>query len=319
MLNIPPTIYKSLAGEITSKCNESELDVEYANIPLPGYLIEPSLRVDKAEIIDPRGFSFYISTHNLIKIMESTTITSGIIQDKCVFVRKNSDSRVELEVVTSPRYDTIVKDTELLSNSISIKDVGKGNTVFLKSKITGVYMGMFNLCSRLDTSRTAGDKKFKIYKKHHVFKINDNKFYHTSNPSVLAILRRDTITDLDAFSEVSTSIESGADFSIYDNLYSFHIGIDEIRHITTKNIKTKSIRLKKCPLEDILTDGSCIIADTGVEKYVIKSMGFGRPCGSIVHSINEDYISVGSETPIVLDKNTKFYKIVISVNGTDYF
>ena len=62
-------------------------------------------------VIDPRGFLVRITNVNLEEILHVTGITEGLIQEKCVWARENSQTKMTLVPVTSPDYIEATKNT----------------------------------------------------------------------------------------------------------------------------------------------------------------------------------------------------------------
>lgn len=96
-------------------------------------------------IQDPRGFEVEIISENFASIVDCTTIVNGVIQEECVWGREGSVN-VLLPTNSEP-YKEATKQTTLVNNKISLKEVKIGDHVTLidKSNKTGhrdgVYMG----------------------------------------------------------------------------------------------------------------------------------------------------------------------------------
>lgn len=81
---------------------------EYENIPLPGFTLYKSNRKNYGSadptwlIIDPRGFMVRITNDNLEDILHVTGITEGLIQQKCVWAREDSQTKMILVPISSP-------------------------------------------------------------------------------------------------------------------------------------------------------------------------------------------------------------------------
>src|ERR1035437_1127776 len=124
---------------------------EHDNIPLPGFTLYKSDRKNWGSIdqtwlvIDPRGFLVRISSKNLDNILHVTGITEGLIQQKCVWARENTETKMALVPVTSGAYYDAALNTKLIEDKVDMKDVQIGDTVLLQNKLTGIYRGVASL------------------------------------------------------------------------------------------------------------------------------------------------------------------------------
>ena len=79
--------------------------IDHENIPLPGFTLHKTDRKNWGSIdqtwlvIDPRGFLVRISSQNLEKILHVTGITEGLIQEKCVWARENTETKIDRKSV----------------------------------------------------------------------------------------------------------------------------------------------------------------------------------------------------------------------------
>jgi hypothetical protein len=76
---------------------------------------------------DPRGFVVEIPSGNLAKLIACTTITNGVIQDKCVWGRDGQDHLLIPE--QSNLYQEARVNMAKLSKNIALKDVAVGEVV----------------------------------------------------------------------------------------------------------------------------------------------------------------------------------------------
>ena len=80
--------------------NRKNILKEYENIPLPGFTLLKTERKSWGSldqtwlVIDPRGFLSRITPNNLEKILHVTGITEGLIQEKCVWAREDSQTKM---------------------------------------------------------------------------------------------------------------------------------------------------------------------------------------------------------------------------------
>lgn len=103
-------------------------------------------------IQDPRGFEIEITSENFASMVDCTTIINGVIQEECVWGREGSVN-VLLPVNSEP-YKDATKQTTLVNNKVSLREVKVGDHVTLIDKSNksgnrdGVYMGrMFAVTS----------------------------------------------------------------------------------------------------------------------------------------------------------------------------
>lgn len=96
-------------------------------------------------IQDPRGFELEISSANLSKILEFSSIENNLIKDPCIWVRLGSQNL--LVPTTTELYQQIeVKSEEKKQDKISLKEVEIGNTVKLYNVDDEViYYGLLNV------------------------------------------------------------------------------------------------------------------------------------------------------------------------------
>jgi hypothetical protein len=100
----------------------------------------------KWRIEDPRGFELEISSHNMAKIMECTTIANGVIEGKCIWGRGGGDNILLPE--NSQPYTDAVATTIRHTEKISMKDVKVGDLVELPDQEQLVFMGLFRAMCR---------------------------------------------------------------------------------------------------------------------------------------------------------------------------
>lgn len=98
-------------------------------------------------ISDPRGFELEITSENLAKILDCTTIIDGVIQGKCTWGREGSRNILLPE--SSAPYKEATALTELVEANVTIKDIAPGDEIeLLNSNIASgsyIYMGTFKV------------------------------------------------------------------------------------------------------------------------------------------------------------------------------
>lgn len=119
------------------------------NVPLPGFKIAESVRRVYWgggnvvwRIVDPHGYELEISSSNLAKILDCSSVVNGEIVGECVWGRDKAQN-VLLPVSSQPYLDA-VSNTSRVGKRVPLKDVSVGDTVVLKDGTVGVYAGAFN-------------------------------------------------------------------------------------------------------------------------------------------------------------------------------
>lgn len=97
-------------------------------------------------VLDPRGFQLEISSSNLARIMDCSTITNGEIMDQCIWARDGANNI--LIPLTSDIYQEYLESTKKRNTSfkISMKDVKPGDTIKFATENDDeeyVYTGRF--------------------------------------------------------------------------------------------------------------------------------------------------------------------------------
>ena len=169
---------------------------EYDNVPLPGFTLYKSDRkswgsVDQTWlIIDPRGFIVRISSQNFEKILHVTGVTEGLIQQKCVWARENTETKMCLIPISSREYIEAVENTTLLENKINMQDVAIGDTVMLQEKHTGVYMGVASLYGPISKYSTNDIHKPDIALRKQIVRLDVGNYYYQTNLKILKVIKR---------------------------------------------------------------------------------------------------------------------------------
>ena len=92
---------------------------------------------------DPRGWQFEITSSNLARILDCTTVINGVIQGKCVLGRDKAQNVLLPE--NSEPYVQATVNTARANKKLSIKDVKPGDTVILKDGREGIYLGNYHV------------------------------------------------------------------------------------------------------------------------------------------------------------------------------
>jgi len=169
---------------------------ELNNTPLPGFTLLKSGRRSWSSsettwsVIDPRGFIVTITSQNLEEILHVTGITEGLIQQRCVWAREDSQTRMTLVPVSADKYDLAVHNTKLLDDKVDMSEVQIGDTVSLQNGLNGKYMGVLSLYGRIAASTINDDALYykasaKLRKQ--VIEISPGCYYFQTDVKILSI------------------------------------------------------------------------------------------------------------------------------------
>jgi len=197
---------------------------EYSNDPLPGFtLIESQSRGWSSRetdwlVIDPRGFICRITSDNLTNLLAVTGITEGLIQEKCVWARNDSETKLSLIPVNAPEYQEAVENTDLIDNRVSKSDIKYGDTVLLQNGLTGRYMGTESLYGPAEYtysyySGNAGVPK--SWCRRQIIEVKTGLFFFGTNIKILKIVEaaEKPMTRAEALKYMNEQIAVGAYFS----------------------------------------------------------------------------------------------------------
>lgn len=207
---------KRKIGSMTAKYSTME---DYENIPLPGFTLHKTDRknwgsVDQTWlVIDPRGFLVRIGSQNLESILHVSGITEGLIQEKCIWARENTETKMILVPVSSKNYLEAVANTELIEGKVSMQDVQIGDMVLLQNKLQGIYLGTMSLYGPLaDSARNI--YKPQVFLRRHVVEITPGRYHYQSDVKILKVLdkAKSALTRVEAVNKVNQGINSGMSF-----------------------------------------------------------------------------------------------------------
>lgn len=333
---------------------------EYENIPLPGFTL---LKADRKGysaldttwlIIDPRGFLVRITNENLENILHVTGITEGLIQEKCLWSRDNSHTKMTLVPVSSPIYIDAVKNTELIEGKIDMKDVQIGDTVLLQNELKGTYMGAFSLYGPINNNYGSKDEyKPQALLRRQIIEVTPGKYHYQTDLKILKVVDKINIplTREESVFKINQNILNGTSyFTPGTNMQGRYYSVQGmIRHVSIHAIPHPNITfelINECDARKLFND-SVIDIDIGQlavtnsnGNYLINISYGGTPiskfeiieiksklelCDKI--SLNSPrYLTYGytlindskNSVTYSLDKFTKFYKIVKHVKGETF-
>lgn len=169
---------------------------EHENVPMPGFTLLETRKTSWSSadshwvVIDPRGYLVRITNKNLMGILLESGITEGLIQEKCVWARDNTETTMRLVPVSAADYVTAVKNTDLLENKVSIKDVQIGDRVLIHDGVTGVYLGTQTLYGETVTTYKTGALGPTVYPRRQLLKLDNGRYYYRSDLKILKILEK---------------------------------------------------------------------------------------------------------------------------------
>lgn len=323
---------------------------EHENIPLPGFTLFKASRkswgsLDKTWlVIDPRGFLVRISNDNLESILHVTGITEGLIQEKCVWAREDSQTRMTLIPISSVLYKEAVENTELMEGKVDLKDVQIGDKVILQNKLTGTYMGIASLYGPISNYPSNGVFKPIVHLRKQIIKVKQGQYYFQTDLKILKV------TDKVKVPRAKNDSVRDMNHDIVSNnvIFSNNAGL-----LTTAILRDKVLLISETPAKVTLTyeeitlleaESLHIVAqqinDAGVlvlenntgKKFIIDHPYFQSvPIHSfdiseieymasdgIVLKTHRTYSGGQVSKPYTLDMFTKFYKIVKNVKSNIY-
>jgi len=264
---------------------------EYENIPLPGFTLHKTKNKNyststKWLVIDPRGILVSITTQNLEEILHVTGIIEGLIQQKCVWAREDSDTKMKLVPINSDTYLEAIKNTELLDSKVNIQDVSIGDTVLLQNGLQGRYMGVASLYGTLNNYTTPADYKTQTYLRRQILEVGPDKFYYNADLKILKIIEKDTtgMTRAQAIKQLNESIQRknsyfGSSYQMTLNHAHYFSGDGLIKYVSDISVPKVDITLEEIDIveaaelfasartcEDI---GVLILEKTNKTRYII--------------------------------------------------
>ncbi len=247
---------KKLANNSKSYTTVNLID----NVPLPGFTVAGmsrrySNKEIQWEVIDPRGFKFLISSDNLAHFISITGITEGLIQQKCVYARHDSNISLTLVPVTSKNYAAAVENTTLLEGKISPSDVKIGDTVIMQNGQSGVYKGKFSVYTSLISNRETRDVS--AYLRRHIIEIAPGKFFYGADPKMLKVTKpaEEEISKADSLAYIRSCIPDPKTYFGTDQRIaagSYWSAERAIRHVSTYAEPKVTLRLHEITKDEAL-------------------------------------------------------------------
>lgn len=253
---------------------------EHENVPLPGFTLYKADRKNWGStdqtwlVIDPRGFLVRISTENLEKILHVTGITEGLIQEKCVWAREDSQTKMTLVPISSQSYIDAVKNTELLEGKVSIKDVNIGDTVIMQNGLQGVYKGTLSLYGSTISGYKDNTAKPQVYLRRQIVEIDPQKIYYQSDVKILKVVKKSDveISKEESAEHLNNRVKQGAIFTTtpeYASRYYSAFGL--IRHVSTHAVPKPKMRLEEIDILEAATIFNEANADSDNHRLVLET------------------------------------------------
>ena len=328
---------------------------EFENIPLPGFTLYKTDRKNWGSIdqtwlvIDPRGYLVRITNENLEEILYVTGITEGLIQEKCVWARENSQTKMKLVPVSSPDYIEASKNTELIEGKVNIKDVEIGDMVLLQNKLIGEYMGVVSLYGPIVGGYS--EAKPQSFIRRQVVKISIGKYFYQSDVKILKIIEKSSLktTREKSIELINEEIEKGiAYFSNTEDVntgsYFSTRGLIKLASIhAIPNPKLSLVEVDIREAEDLFYTASIssdsyilLLKDTAgkfynidfpysfssqradINSFSVTTLTSINPKDIKLIEVRESYSVSRTKPRFSLDKFAKFYKIVKHVKDETY-
>jgi hypothetical protein len=358
MLNISKTVYVGYTGQYTADLQEAKIvpvgdttselkkierisnitisSNEFDNIPLPGFtLLGANVRRYDTDwpVIDPRGFIVRITQANLANILTVSGITEGLIQERCVWARHDSDTALSLVPVSSSLYSEAVDNTVLLDTKVDFAEVEIGDSVLLQNKLVGVYMGVLSLYSSPD-NHPQRIMKPRCFLRRQVIEVQPGKFHYKTDVKILKILKKASTpsTREASVKYIDNLFKSGAKpfFTQYDRFTPPVYSTNDIKVVSTHAVPKLKIELEEITRYEMeimfddckarLDSGSVVLKTLSGDAFVLGWPWMGSSTSTIdnftaypVEKIESDRLILAtrkSYNQYSLDDFDKFYKVI---------
>lgn len=254
------SIEKRKIAAITKRYNTIQ---EHENKLMPGFsLLNTGKKYHASgsswQIIDPRGFIVRINSTNLEQLMQSCHISNGLIEERCIWVREDSQTKMWLLSENDTKYNTILENTSLMQHKISLSSVEIGDTVFLQNGLTGVYRGYMSLYGNLiSLYRDPKNYRPQAILRKHVVDVGLGKYYYSQDPKILKIItkRNSAITlreSADSINDVINNIQTN--FCNYASMINSNYTSlsGKIKHVSPSAVQKISLSLEEISYTDAI-------------------------------------------------------------------
>jgi hypothetical protein len=333
---------------------------EHENIPLPGFTLYKTNRKNWGSadqtwlVIDPRGFLVRISNDNLEEILYVTGITEGLIQEKCVWAREDTQTKMVLVPISSPKYIEAIKNTELIESRVDIRDVQIGDTVLLQNKLTGIYRGVLSLYAPIDGYESV--QKPQTFLRRQIVEVSPKKYYYQTDLKILRVEKKSkkVITREESAALLNDEIERGVAYfsnTAHMSASGYYSVRGMIRHVSVHAVPKVTMSLEEITKDEAeyLLHYAISIGDSGVlalecnnklkhlidftyafmsnklkatvdrfESYKIMDIDTGAEGFSLLEDTNRGWPNNKNKEIRSLDSFVKFYRIIKHVKNGSY-
>jgi hypothetical protein len=321
---------KKKLEKLTAKHNVIK---EHDNVPLPGFTLLKSSRKNWGSldttwlVIDPRGFLVRITSENLEKILHVTGITEGLIQEKCVWARENSEIKMMLVPISATNYAEVMENTELLEQKVSMKDVQIGDTVLLQNKMQGVYMGIASLYGAINDYSVTSEFKVNTSLRRQIIQVKKGHYYYQSDLKILKVITKTDkpLTKEETISKMNKEIQLGlADFSNVPN-QSSPTWASPIKHVSAHALTKVPMSMEEITLDEakVLFEqalkecdfGLLMIEDATGAEFLIDVPYTYNPA----HLVTENTMNISRIAIRTFDKDGNTEKIYLKDRRKSYW
>jgi hypothetical protein len=253
---------------------------ELENVPLPGFTMHEADRKNWSSaditclVIDPRGFLVRITIANLFDILKVTGITEGLIQEKCVWARENSNTTLTLVPVSSVLYKEAVSNTELLDTKVTLADVNIGDEVLLQNKLKGIYMGVLSLYGPLDFKRNTTDYRPQTAPRRQVIKVEAGKYHFQTDTKILKILNKtdNIMTREESAAFINNEIAAGNTFFTNGTNMSrsYYSTYGLIEHVSHHTVATPKLAIEEITKTEAISIFNSCVPDSHSGKLLLE-------------------------------------------------
>jgi len=269
-----------------SKATSKYLNIkEFENTALPGFTLHKPDRQYRGSadmswlVIDPRGYLVRITNDNLSDILLVTGITEGLIQERCIWARQDSQTKLTLVPISSPDYQLAQDNTKLLEDKVSRKDIQIGDEVLLQNGKTGIYKGIISLYGPLTNMGYSGSTSTaKVYPRRQVVELSPNNYFYQADTKILKVTKVTLTpgTKQQVMKELNDGIQAKtANFTSYTDgspqtLYSTH---GMISFASTDTVTKATLKLVEIDINEAaaLFKEAFGYSDTGVLLFEAKN------------------------------------------------
>jgi len=198
-------------------------------------------------VLDPRGFELEISSSNLAKIIDCSTISEGIIKDACVWGRMGKDN--VLIPVSSEVYKNAMQKMQNIATSktMTLKDVVPGDIIqILNDETHYEYFGSYHVMLNKDITVDNGSNRRydvggKIVTRYVLRKNNTDEYVFAPSVKLQKI-----ITKID-----TPKLKSDVAVMLNEVVRKGSINSENIIMVSAEIVKSRKLYLREVPDESL--------------------------------------------------------------------